>query len=255
MAVIIGTPLNDDGTFQQGQVRPELIGTADPDLILGGKGNDVMRGRAGNDVLLGDKGNDVMIGEADNDQLFGAKGDDLLFGGDGADQLFVSSGRDVITGGNGADQFIVSLSQTDAPLITDFTPNVDVFRVASFSPSGSSKNSFAQQSGELSQGEIDPSQFTVGEAAVDENTNFIYNDQSGELFFDPDGTGEQSQRLLATLESDPSTGLPPSLGSSDISITNDQPPINSGIGDSVFPPIGGEVFVPLPDVGPDIALF
>lgn len=252
MAVINGTSFNDDGTVQKGQIRPELRGGADPDVIFGNKGNDVLFAGGGDDLLLGGEGHDVMIGEAGNDQLFGATGDDQLLGGNGADRLFVSSGRDVLTGGNGADQFVFSLSQTDAPIITDFTAGVDTLAFGSFSPSGSNRN-FALQSDELdpsdelSQGELDPSQFTVGEAAVDENTRFIYNNQAGELFYDSDGTGEQEQRLFAILESDPNTGLPPSLGSSDISITNEQPPFPIVEG-PVFPPIGQEGGVLLPDL-------
>jgi Ca2+-binding RTX toxin-like protein len=51
---------------------------------------------------------------------------------------------------------------------------------------------------------ISSDQFTLGMSAVDARDRIIYNNISGELFFDCDGTGAQAQVLLATLTGAPS---------------------------------------------------
>jgi Ca2+-binding RTX toxin-like protein len=89
MANIYGSPFNDNNTFNGGQFRPSLVGTAN---------NDNIYGRAGNDLLYGDTGNDKLYGEAGNDSLGGGEGNDALNGGSGSDSLY---------GGNGDDTYIV----------------------------------------------------------------------------------------------------------------------------------------------------
>ncbi len=53
---------------------------------------------------------------------------------------------------------------------------------------------------------------TIGSAAVDANTRFIYDSSTGGLFFDADGTGESKQVQFAVLSPDLN------LSSSDFSI-------------------------------------
>ena len=69
-------------------------GTAGPDLLIGGNGDDVLCGLGGKDILIGGKGADILIG---------GDGNDLLSGGPGADQLDGGAGNDLLTGGPGAD--------------------------------------------------------------------------------------------------------------------------------------------------------
>ena len=77
-------------------------------MIIGGDGNDILRGDAGNDfvrggndsdTLYGDAGSDVVLGEAGVDQLFGGAERDLLIGGLGADTLKGDGGDDILVGG------------------------------------------------------------------------------------------------------------------------------------------------------------
>jgi Ca2+-binding RTX toxin-like protein len=55
----------------------------------------------------------------------------------------------------------------------------------------------------LNLGGLTAAQFTIGAAAQDASDRFIYNSQTGALFFDLDGSGAAAQVQIATL----STGL------------------------------------------------
>ncbi|HTU10089.1 MAG TPA: hypothetical protein VMG08_04240 [Allosphingosinicella sp.] len=59
-------------------------GTASPDRLVGGTGNDTITGGAGNDMLIGGEGDDRIAGGAGNDRLEGGLGSDtFVFGGVG----------------------------------------------------------------------------------------------------------------------------------------------------------------------------
>lgn len=155
MATIHGTPFNDNGTFNHGAFRPELVGTPGHDIIRGKEGNDILRGLggndhldgwtghdklyggSGNDTLLGWTGNDrleggdghdVLRGEADHDKLYGNHGNDELHGGHGNDYLNGGHGRDFLWGDSGHDVFDYN-SASDSPsgsgrdVIKDFKGN------------------------------------------------------------------------------------------------------------------------------------
>jgi Ca2+-binding RTX toxin-like protein len=72
--------------------------------LIGGAGNDSLRGDAGNNLIDGGAGNDAIFGRAGNDTLNGGIGNDVLLGGVGADVLNGGSGNDNLLGGTGADQ-------------------------------------------------------------------------------------------------------------------------------------------------------
>jgi Ca2+-binding RTX toxin-like protein len=73
------------------------------DIVDGGNGDDALHGGGGNDTLLGSFGNDSLYGGAGDDMLNGANEDDLLDGGIGSDQLYGGIGNDTLVGGDGAD--------------------------------------------------------------------------------------------------------------------------------------------------------
>jgi Ca2+-binding RTX toxin-like protein len=50
---------------------------------------------------------------------------------------------------------------------------------------------------------ITPEQFILGSAAADANDRFIYNQNTGALFFDEDGKGGAEQVQFATLTNKP----------------------------------------------------
>jgi Ca2+-binding RTX toxin-like protein len=69
--------------------RPQVLhGTADADVLSGGRGDDRLYGYAGNDVLNGGRGDDL---------LDGGDGDDLLAGGPGVNDIIGGAGMDIVT--------------------------------------------------------------------------------------------------------------------------------------------------------------
>jgi hypothetical protein len=80
-----------------------LRGTPGADVICGLGGNDVLRGLGGKDVVVGGSGKDSVAGGGGPDTLRGEKGRDSLRGGPGRDSLRGGPGRDLLFGGGGRD--------------------------------------------------------------------------------------------------------------------------------------------------------
>jgi Ca2+-binding RTX toxin-like protein len=84
----------------------------EPNLLLGGNGNDIIAGSTaadtleggnGADLLLGRDGHDALRGGEQADTLLGNDGDDVLNGGKGTDSLEGGAGNDTLAGGPGTD--------------------------------------------------------------------------------------------------------------------------------------------------------
>jgi Ca2+-binding RTX toxin-like protein len=77
-------------------------------LVVGGRGDDVLRGSRGADMLDGRWGNDILRGDGGNDTLNGSFGSDVVAGGRGDDDLVdgetdATAARDVYRGGPSGD--------------------------------------------------------------------------------------------------------------------------------------------------------
>lgn len=191
-----------------------IEGGAGDDSITGGDGNDLVSGGEGNDTLsLGD-GNDVAFGEGGDDSISGGNGDDTLSGGDGNDKIdggdgndmiFGGSGNDVLTGGNGndwlfggagadrltggagTDIFAVERSSDDFDTIVDFTRGTD--KIA------------------LRAAELGIDHLTLGDnlfigqspVATSAKPSVTYDQRSGHISFDADGSGAGAAVVLAHL--------------------------------------------------------
>ena len=142
---------------------------------------------------IGNELNNIIAGNEANNFLYSKQGSDILLGNDGNDTLIGGLDDDTLTGGAGADKFVRKYSTTGIDIITDFTVGEDLYCVSASGFGGDM----------VSRATITPEQFTIGAAAADENTRFIYNSTTGALFFDVDGTGSSEQVQIATL----STGL------------------------------------------------
>jgi serralysin len=151
--------------------------------ITGGAYDDQLYGAALNDSLSSGAGNDTIDAGAGNDTLNGGAGNDTLIGGAGTDQL---------TGGAGADRFYFYTRTQGIDTITDFNVVDDAIYISS---------SFG--GGLMAGAAITTAQFTLGSSASDSSDRFIYNQNTGALFFDIDGTGSSRQNQIAQL----STGL------------------------------------------------
>ncbi|MEH2080520.1 MAG: calcium-binding protein [Nostoc sp.] len=189
-----------------------ISGTAYNDNIMGNSGNDTLStGYAGNDTIDGGAGDDLLSvnyidategitttfnattnigsitagtdsvsyknierlnisGTAYNDNIVGSNGNDTLYGYAGNDSLY---------GGNGNDTFAFEYIDTvsDTGTIYDFDATNELIQV--------SANGFR---GGLSIGSLKPSQFTLGTSATTNNQRFIYDNITGALYFDPDGS-------------------------------------------------------------------
>lgn len=74
------------------------------DCIIGGEGNDELRGELDNDIIFGNEGDDLVVGAVGNDKLFGGEGNDTIRGENDDDYIEGNNGNDIITGGNGQDE-------------------------------------------------------------------------------------------------------------------------------------------------------
>ncbi len=95
---------------------------AEPYVVSGSAGNDLIIGGAGNDSLAGDGGDDTIRGQAGNDRLDGdsfddAGGDDVLAGGTGRDLVRGARGSDRLRGGFGSDLLLGSTALTSDRLV------------------------------------------------------------------------------------------------------------------------------------------
>jgi subtilisin-like proprotein convertase family protein len=154
-----------------------IHGNNSNNLLIGGRGKDTLYGSLGDDSLEGWWGQDTLNGGAGNDFLDGGEGNDRLNGGTGNDVLVGDLGKDILTGSLGSDLFLFNSVNLGIDNITDFNNTVDKIVV---SASG--------MGGELRSGSLLESQFVLGINALDSNDRFIYNSNSGALYFDADGS-------------------------------------------------------------------
>jgi Ca2+-binding RTX toxin-like protein len=129
--------------------------------------------------LVGGLGNDVIVGNASNN---------FLFGSGGADYIDARAGSDYLNGGAGADRFVFATALsaiTNVDRIADFAHGTDdiVLSQAIFAGIGTT---------------LDASEFQVGlaDTATD---RIIYNNITGQLFYDSNGNGAGGQTLFATV--------------------------------------------------------
>lgn len=129
-----------------------------------------IKGSRFNDVLIGGSGNDILIGGAGNDVLAGGKGFDIL------------------TGGTGADTFRLS-GDTKTDHITDFLSGTDrieldnlVFKAL------------------LTEGQLAANQFAQGTTATTATQRIVYDQPTGNLWYDVDGSGKKAAVLMAVLD-------------------------------------------------------
>jgi serralysin len=129
--------------------------------------------------LVGGVGSDVVIGNASAN---------YLFGGGGADYINALAGNDYMNGGAGADRFVFTSAlnaTTNIDTVADFAHAVDDIALsqAIFAGIGAT---------------LDASEFQIGmaNAATD---RIIYNNVTGQLFYDSNGNGAGGMTQFATV--------------------------------------------------------
>lgn len=148
-------------TIQVRDAMPERVtGTAGADAIKGGRSNDVLKGQGG------------------NDRLWGGLGNDLLYGGTGKDTFVFDTKPN---------------AKTNLDKIMDFNVRDDAMRLdnAIFTKLGSGSPAAPKL--------LNAKFFTVGDKAKDGNDYLIYNQDTGLLFYDADGSGSGKAVALAQL--------------------------------------------------------
>ena len=192
-----------------------ITGTGYADNIVGSNGNDTIKDSySGNDTIIGGAGNDslsasgsydnnTLNGGTGNDRLDigGSSGDNFLDGGDGNDTLSATDasgkntlkggngndiliggyGNDSLYGGSGIDTFVFNtydLRSSTGNRVYDFNATNDVIGISA-----------ARFGTGLSTGSLSANQFQIGASATTSDQKFIYNNITGALFFDEDGTG------------------------------------------------------------------
>ncbi|KAB2872812.1 MAG: calcium-binding protein [Bauldia sp.] len=146
--------------------------------------------------MTGDANGNRLDGRGGNDVLKGAGGADTLVGGPGNDFLHGGTGNDVLFGGSGADRFVFDTALNAAAnvdTIRDFVPGQDLIVLASVV--------FGLAAGPLGAGA-----FAIG-AATTADHRVIYDDVTGRLYFDADGSGTGANPIqFAVLAGAPTLG-------------------------------------------------
>jgi serralysin len=154
-----------------GFANDALIGDGFINRLVGADGNDRLFGNGGNDALFGGNGDDKIKGGADNDAIHGGDGNDRLRGGPGSDSFFFDSQPDA----QNIDRLFAFSHSADTIVLED-----DIFDKTGF---GALKAKF----------------FRVGSEAADLSDRIIYDDATGALYYDQDGSGAAAEVQFARL--------------------------------------------------------
>jgi Ca2+-binding RTX toxin-like protein len=218
---------NFENLILMGMGNTTAIGNGLTNLLIGNSGNNILNGHAGADTMLGGAGNDTYHVENEGDMVdeTGGSGTDTvvsylanytlgtdienltlaasagsangtgnelanrIIGNSSANILDGGGGSDTMTGSGGSDHFVFkdSLGADNIDYITDFSSSND--RIALSSSIFASLN-----------GTVTEENFFVG--STDEagpEHRLIYDNSTGSLYYDADGTGESAAVRFAVL--------------------------------------------------------
>lgn len=232
LAIAQGT-LIENGTTGAGNDR--IYGNYVSNVLSAGAGNDTISAGAGNDTLNGGAGVDRLIGGLGNDVYEFTSGDvivevanagidivrsglsytlgsnlerliltgtsningtgnllaNLVTGNSGNNILNGGTGSDTLTGGSGQDSFVFNsaLGSTNIDRITDFSTVPDTIRL---------ENAIFTR---LATGALSAANFRANltGTAADANDFVLYDTDSGQLFYDSNGTAAGGRVQFATL--------------------------------------------------------
>jgi hypothetical protein len=153
---------------------------------------------------IGGPRDETIFGVAADDYLEGKKGRDKLYGFHGDDTLSGGLGSDILMGGGGIDEFRfdAALSKNNVDRILDFE-EFETIQLSRKVFTGLTKGSLKDQnfSLETSTPLIPNDDFYDDEYPLTETTRIIYKQPTGQIFYDPDGSGPLGRTLFARLDS------------------------------------------------------
>ena len=215
-----------NGTFTGGAASYVVTAGAGNDTITGGSGTNIILAGAGNDTITSGTGDDIIIGGAGNDTITAGAGNDTIMGGADDDTITAGAGNDIITSGGGADTVtpgtgLDTIVYTDVAneardIITNFTTiadgaafgagtdalqfsGADLASVAGFvaySAGGVSLDIDGDAAGSVLVAFVSGAGTQSATAA---QAAFLFNETTGDLSFDADGTGDGAAIVIATL--------------------------------------------------------
>jgi len=136
--------------------------------------------------LIGNTLNNTLTGNGSANTLNGGSGDDILKGG---------LGNDTLTGGTGADTFIFNTrlnASSNKDTITDFSHVDDTIQLS---------KSVMTALGAI--GTLSANDFKLSTQTLDSSDRIIYNQTSGALFYDADGSGRTAAIQIAIIGNHP----------------------------------------------------
>ncbi|WP_303762534.1 calcium-binding protein [Sphingobium yanoikuyae] len=231
---VIGSDMDDD--ISGNSLANRLEGRSGNDTLSGGSGADILDGGSGADRMIGGTGDDIYyvddsadivveyasggardqiyasvsyslsgtyvetltltgsgnIDGTGNNQaqsIYGNAGNNILSGMGGSDRLNGGLGADTLIGGSGSDQFVFDsrLGAGNVDRISDFAIGTDDILIDNAVFTG------------LATGALTASAFHIGSQAGDASDRIIYDNQTGALWFDADGSGGIAAVQFATL--------------------------------------------------------
>ena len=234
--------LNDSSEVESLSTMPweattaiNLAGNGLANHLIGNAGANQLNGRGGADTMIGREGNDTYLVDNAGDKAFEAAGggtdavysavsftltdgqeieglstitweltnaidltgnklNNYLIGNAGANVLDGRAGNDTLHGREGADTyaFTTVLGPQNVDVILGFSAADDIIALEN-------NGVFVG----LSEGALPASAFVIGTAALDANDRIVYNQATGQLFFDADGDGAGAQIQFARLDGAP----------------------------------------------------
>ena len=158
-----------------------IVGSTSFDTVQGSytSGEDVIYGRQNADLIFAGSGNDTVFGQSGADQLSGGDGNDLLYGGSDADIFVFNTALNAATN---VDQILDFASSADLLYLDDAI----FLNIANSGPRLSSADFGAVSSG--------------GDAAsVGPSVNIIFDQATGNVYYDADGGNSQNRTLFADI--------------------------------------------------------
>jgi Ca2+-binding RTX toxin-like protein len=190
----IGDDALNDSPFS---LEPVQYGLGGDDFLVGPDVSSVLYGGDGADEIYGGSQSDELFGERGNDILGGSQGDDTIHGGSGDDEIEGQFGDDLLYGGTGNDTFTFSgfagagfdsvFDTIGVDRIQDFDRKQDSLKFIAFADLGTT-------------GTLDKDLFYKGKNAGESDDRIGYDQKSGRLYFDENGSKGGEKHLIAVFD-------------------------------------------------------